>query len=128
MIGLRLFAMLLVTGSAASAAFLPLRSGTYVQSGTPCKDPPFAAMFAYDGHQFSYPHATQCRSLIRGHRAHGYRVEETCSALGDGTPAAPTIVETSYIVRSATRVLVGRNGMASSSYRWCPPPRPNHIR
>lgn len=31
------------------SAGLPLKTGAYVMSDTPCKDPPFAAMMGYDG-------------------------------------------------------------------------------
>ena len=90
MIRLGMLAALAALGTAANGARLPLKPGTYVLAGTPCKDPPFAAMFSYDGRQFSYPHASGCQSTVLSHRGRSYRIRETCSALGDGTPTTST--------------------------------------
>jgi hypothetical protein len=118
---------LLIASTAAQAATLPLKPGTYVAAGTPCKDPPFAAMFGYDGRQFSYPHAAQCRSVIRAHPGKTYRVQETCSALGDGTPTKPDTMSATYTVLSPRTVAVNRGtGKDAIRYRWCPAPWPRH--
>jgi len=115
--------MLMFGAAAGSAATLPLRPGRFVLVGATCRDPALAAMFTYDGRQFSYPHATQCKSVVRSHREGAYRVVETCSALGDGSPAKPTTTETSYRVRSATHVRVSHSPAdAGAAYRWCPSP------
>ena len=67
MISRDLWPLLLATG-VAPAATLPFSPGTYVQAGVPCDDPPFAATFDYDGHRFSYPHASKCRSAVVSHQ------------------------------------------------------------
>jgi hypothetical protein len=114
--------VVLLGATAASAATLPLKTGTYVLADVPCHDPALAAMFAYDGRQFSYPHATKCRSFITSHRGNAYQVEETCSALGDGGAATPTTIKTTYIVLSPTQVRVSQAHLVPFSYRWCPSP------
>jgi hypothetical protein len=113
--------LLVFAATAAQAAILPLRPGTYVLANTPCRDPALAGVFSYDGRQFSYPHAAACRSVILSHTGRTYRLRETCSALGDGGAAAPSTTVTSFRVMSATQVWVShRNNRFSSSYRWCP--------
>ena len=121
----RILSPLLLVAGVAQAAILPLQSGTYVLAGVPCRDPPFAAMFHYDGHQFSYPHASKCHSTIVSRQRGVYRVRETCSALGDGSAAAPSTTVTNYIIMSAERVAV-RRGMArrDAEYRRCSPAKP----
>jgi hypothetical protein len=125
MIARKLWWLMLIPG-AAQAATLPLKPGTYVLADTPCNDPPFAAMFDYDGRRFSYPHATDCRSAIVLHKGRTYRVRETCLALGDGSAAAPSTTISAYTIRSPERVEV-RQGheKANPVYRWCAPARAN---
>ena len=94
-----LWPILLATG-VAQAASLPLSPGTYVRADVTCDDPPFAATFDYDGHRFSYPHASNCRSTIVSRQGRTYRVRETCSALGDGSPARPDTNLTAYTIAS----------------------------
>jgi hypothetical protein len=113
----------MMLGTVTSAATLPLNQGTYVLTRTPCRDPAFATMFEYEGRRFSYPHATQCRSVIRAHLGRAYRVSETCSALGDGSASAPETSQATYTILSNTRVRVSRGSDALvSSYRWCAAP------
>ena len=115
------FALLMLLATCANAATMPLKPGAYVLAGTPCKDPAFAAMFTYDGRQFSYPHASQCRSTIRSRTGRKYRIEETCSAQGDGTPTPPSTIASIYVIESATQVGVMKpSEHALSHYRWCP--------
>jgi hypothetical protein len=112
--------LLMMLATAASAAVLPLKPGTYVLSSTPCGDPAFAAMFDYDGRSFSYPHATNCRSVIRAHAGRTYHVSETCSALGDGSASVSDTRQMTYTIVSDTRVRVSRgSGTVVSSYRRC---------
>lgn len=121
--GTRLSALplLLLCATAASAATLPLKPGTYVLADTPCHDPAFAAMFTYDGRHFSYPHASACRSLILSQRGHTYRVKEICSAAGDGTAASPTSTKSTYEILSPTKVRIDAQSHAPSLlYRRCP--------
>lgn len=113
-------ALLALASTMADAAQLPLKPGTYVLAGTACKDPPFAATFSYGGRAFSYPHAAKCRSTVAAHNGKSYKIAETCSALGDGTPTKAHTLTATYTVDSSTRVEIrkaGRNGR--SLYRWC---------
>jgi hypothetical protein len=119
MIASRLWPLVLMT-AAAQAATLPLKPGTYVLATVPCNDPPFAATFDYDGRHFSYPHATHCSSAIVSRDDRLYRVRETCSALGDGSPTAASTVVTSYRILSRDRVDVRQAKETDySTYRWC---------
>jgi hypothetical protein len=111
--------LLILLGTAASAATLPLRPGTYVPAGSPCHDPALAAMFSYDGSKFSYPHASDCRSTITSHAGRTYRISETCSALGDGSASAPSTTLATYTILAHSRVQVSREHNAASPYRWC---------
>ncbi|MGI4878436.1 MAG: hypothetical protein ACRYG4_13225, partial [Janthinobacterium lividum] len=105
---------------AASATTLPLKPGVYVLAGSPCRDPAFAAMFEYDGRNLSYPHASGCVSEVVSHSGKHYTVRETCSALGDGTPAKPEIKVSTYTITSPKQVVVGhRDDPSGSHYRWC---------
>jgi hypothetical protein len=117
----RALTLLACVATSTQAAVLPLRPGTYVLANTPCRDPALAGVFSYDGRQFSYPHASRCRSEILSSLGRTYRVRETCSALGDGAPAAPVTTILSYRIMSATQVWVSHpNRRFNSSYRWCP--------
>ncbi len=118
---LRALPLLALCATATSAAVLPLKPGTYVLKDSPCRDPALAAMFSYDGHRFSYPHASGCRSVTLAQNGRRYRVRETCHAAGDGTPEAPSRTDTTYEIQSATQVsVVGRSRDAALAYRWCP--------
>lgn len=113
--------LLLLCATAASAATLPLKPGTYVLADRPCRDPAFATMFTYDGRHFSYPHASACRSLILSQHGHTYRVKEICSAAGDGTAALPTSTESTYEILSPTKIRANAQTHAPSLvYRRCP--------
>jgi hypothetical protein len=121
MISWRALILLAFVATSTQAAVLPLRPGTYVLANTPCRDPALAGVFTYDGKQFSYPHASRCRSAVISQIGRTYQLRETCSALGDGGPATPTTTITSYRIMSATQVWVShRNGRFNSSFRWCP--------
>ena len=114
---------LLLTATGACAATLPLKGGTYVLEGTACREAPFAAQFSYQSGAFSYPHATQCRSVIVRHSGRTYAVRETCAAEGDGTPARPDTLTTQYRVLSSDRVTLTRAFGADrtpATYRRCP--------
>jgi len=113
-------ALLVLAATSTQAAVLPLRPGTFVLTGVPCRHAAFGALFTYDGRQFSYPHASGCRSVILSQTGRAYRLSETCSTLGDGSPTARVTTITSYKITSPTHLWVGnRNGRASASYRWC---------
>lgn len=112
--------LLVMLGTAAAAATLPLKPGTYVAEGAACTDPSFATMFEYDGQHFSYPHATHCKSVIVSHAGHTYHVSETCSANGDGSASKPDTLKATYTLLSATRVRVSHGPTGGpTSYRWC---------
>ena len=114
-----LFAAMLI-GSTLDAAVLPLKPGNYVLASMPCRDPAFAGMFSYDGHQFSYPHATNCRSTLVSRLGRSYKVRETCSAAGDGSVTAPSVTTTTYTIQSDTRLLVAdRTSGRPLAYRRC---------
>jgi hypothetical protein len=113
-------ALIALISTVADAASLPLKSGTYVLVGTACKEPPFAAMFAYDGRAFSYPHATKCRSIVTARRGKTFDIAETCSALGDGTPTKPVMLRASYAIDASTKVEIRKPGHTDAlPYRWC---------
>lgn len=111
---------LMLFGTAANAALLPLKHGTYVLASTPCRDPALAAIFTYDGRHFSYAHASACNSVIVSQASHKYWVRETCSALGDGTAAALDTTVSTYETLSLTKVRVSdQAGHKALLYRWC---------
>lgn len=105
-----------------SAKGLPLRSGTYVQSDTPCRDAPFAAMMSYDGKGIGDPHSAQCLSRILARHGNRYRVSTTCRANGDGSPAKPTTEIATLRIPSRTSFVYASAGSsgAGSAYRLCP--------
>ncbi|HMI19637.1 MAG TPA: hypothetical protein VK533_08845 [Sphingomonas sp.] len=121
MITRKIWPLMLMMAAAANAAVLPLKPGSYVLVGTSCHAPAFAATFDYDGHRFAYPHASDCRSIVRAHAGQTYHVDETCSALGDGGAAAPTTTSATYTILSPALVRV-RQGHAKTetAYKWCP--------
>ena len=121
----RMFLPLIMIAGVAQAASLPLRAGTYVLADVPCSDPPFAALFDYDGQHFSYPHATKCVSVITARAGATYGVRETCSALGDGTPTAPSTISARYRILSPDRVSIRQASAGKDRvYRRCAPSRP----
>ncbi len=113
-------ALFALVSTVADAASLPLKPGTYVLAGTPCKEPPFAAMFSYDGSAFSHPHATGCRSTVTSRNGRTYRIAETCSALGDGTPTMPVTLNATYLIKAPTMVEIRKPGLKDTlPYRSC---------
>jgi hypothetical protein len=115
----RTLALLALIATTADAAVLPLRPGTFVLMDQPCANPPFAAMFDYDGREFSYPHASRCRSTILSHAGKTYRRRETCSALGDGSPARSVTTVSTYEILSRTELRVSDTAHRGAGYRWC---------
>lgn len=123
MIALRALVLALLIGTAADAAVLPLKHGTYVVVDTPCDKPAFAAVLTYDGRAFAYPHASDCRSVVRARSGQTFRVSETCSALGDGSKITPTTTNVAYIIQSRTRFALHKEGGSTpTAYRWCATP------
>ena len=120
MLAVRIFALLALSATMADAAVLPLRPGTFLLKGQPCANPALAAIFDYDGREFSYPHASRCRSTVLSHAGKTYRQRETCSALGDGSPARPITTVSTYEIRSPTEVRVRDTAHHGADYRWCP--------
>lgn len=119
-LGVRIMGLLALIATTADAAVLPLRPGIFVLRGQPCANPPFAAMFNYDGREFTYPHASQCTSAILSHAGKTYRRRETCAALGDGSPARSITTISIYEIRSQTEVRVRDTAHHGAAYRWCP--------
>lgn len=110
-----------LTGTANAATTVPLKPGTYVLASVSCTEPPLASLFSYDGKQFSFPHASMCHSVVQSHSGKTYRVETRCSALGDGSPAVPTTIASTYRIDSGTRVRVDQGQTSTDArYRWCP--------
>lgn len=117
----RLLALSAVIATAADAAVLPMKPGSWVMIGDSCKDFAFASQFDYDGNAFSYPHATHCRSVIRAHSGRSYTIDETCTANGDGSRADPFSHAATFVIASPTRI-VRRPGPGFEQpyeYRWC---------
>jgi hypothetical protein len=116
-----LVGLLAASGPVHGASVLPLRSGTYVLSGTPCRDAPFAAMMRFDSKGLSDPHSAQCRSRILARSGSRYRLTTTCRANGDGSPATPTTkIATMRIRTTASFVYVAAGPISNGSiYRLC---------
>ena len=111
--------------SAAVAASLPLRAGTYVSTDQDCSNPAFAGTFDYNAGAFSYPHESGCTdSVVRRSAAGHYTLRETCRALGDGTPAKPTTQTIRVHLLSSERVEMTFAGQRPRTYRLCTTPRP----
>ncbi len=70
--------------TAALAEVVPLRHGTYVQQGTPCADPPFAAMREWDGIGMADPHSHACRAKLLARRGASYVIDNSCIGTGVG--------------------------------------------
>ncbi len=101
---------------------LTLKHGTYVLEGSPCKEPPFAAMKAWDGIGFSGPHASKCTTHVLSHQSNHFGISTACTAIGDGTPNPPgqVDVETLSLIRlSNTRFVVSSETKPKATYRWC---------
>lgn len=120
--GLLPLALLMAIVPVAGATIVPLRSGTYVLSGTSCRDAPFAATMRYDGKGLSDPHSAQCRSRILQRSGNRYRVSTTCRANGDGSPATPTTEIAMLRIRSRIAFVYAVAGPVAnaSTYRLCP--------
>jgi hypothetical protein len=113
--------LLALAATAAAAGPLPLKPGTYVLTGSPCADHANAAEFSYDGKAISDPHASHCRSKVLLKTGQAYRIATTCSGAGDGSPARPVTITSTYAVRSSTTVrLLKAEDHADLAYRWCP--------
>jgi hypothetical protein len=115
-------AALAATSPLLASKGLPLHSGTYVQSGTPCRNAPFAAMMSYDGKGLGDPHSAHCRSRILARNGDRYRVSTTCRANGDGSPTTPTTMTTTLRIPSRTSFVYTSAGSreAGSAFRLCP--------
>ena len=110
--------------SAAVAASLPMRAGTYVSTDQDCSDPASAGTFDYRAGAFSYPHESGCTySVVRRSAAGHYTLRETCMALGDGTPAKPTAQTIHVHVLSSERVEMTFAGQRPRAYRLCLAPQ-----
>jgi hypothetical protein len=104
----------------ATADPLPIHSGTYViQSYRPCAEAPLAGTFHYDGKGIAGPHESNCMSKLLSRYDRSYRIQTTCRALGDGTPAQVTASTQIYTVKSPTVVSVGE-GTSQTTYALCP--------
>lgn len=109
-----LLAIALVALPASVAAeVVPLRHGTYVRAGTPCADPPFAAMREWDGIGMADPHSHACRARLLARRGASYTISNSCIGTGVGPG-----------VRTSERLTVvpARQGMRlnGTAFHFCP--------
>jgi len=101
---------------------LALKHGVYVQTGTPCTDPPNAAIVLWDGIGFSGAHDSKCTTMADPPKKNGTRrITTTCNALGDGTPTQSSTVTQRITLRGDhSFTLKGEDGAGKpSGYRWC---------
>ena len=104
---------LIAISAAASAEVVPLRHGTYVQTGTPCADPPFAAMREWDGIGLADPHSRACRARVLARHGASYTVDNSCIGTGAGPGARSSERLTIVPTRGGMRL----NGTA---FAFCP--------
>jgi hypothetical protein len=103
-VALGMFLAISAEAPAEAKDLLPLAHGTYVREDFDAADAPFAAILEYDGSAFSGPHSSACVSKVLDHDGAKYRVSTTCSAAGDGSPAAPYTEKERIVVQSPTRM------------------------
>ena len=111
-------ALLAFSTAAMAAGPLPLREGTYVLHGTPCADPPFAAMRSYDGIGLGDPHSHACRARIVAQRGPRFVVDNSC--IGAGVGAAPRTTERLAVTVTSREAFAIGAGRTASRYEYCP--------
>lgn len=118
LVGLFLGTQLLV----AAPPGIALKRGTYVAAGTPCKDAPFAAIKTWDGIGFGGAHSSKCTALVTRRVGNAVTINDVCTALGDGTPAAPDSETATVTVLGPRTFRYARSLHARTEaavYRWC---------
>ncbi|USI74745.1 hypothetical protein [Sphingomonas morindae] len=95
-----------------------LKPGLYVAQGTPCSDPPNAAIRSYDGRGLSTPHSHACRVRILARHGQRFTVAQTCLDTGTG-PGARFVERQEVTVPDALTVSIRTRGPATT-YRYCP--------
>jgi hypothetical protein len=104
------------TAQPADQQVLPLKVGTYVIKGTPCKDAANAAIRMFDGKGLSGSATKDCRANITGRNGNRFTVDQSCVDTYNGKRAS----EAQEIVVDApdifTLVVEGR----SNTYQYCP--------
>ena len=105
------------TASGAGAETLPLETGYYVQSDTPCQRGSNATLTRYDGLSFGQAR-TECRKLVIRKLAEGsYQVTKRCRDVqGRGGPWET--VRSSFAIRSRTE-FVETTQFGTVSFRYC---------
>jgi hypothetical protein len=101
---------------------LNLKHGTYVQASVSCKEPPFAAVQAWDGAGVFGPHTSGCTSRVLSQHNNHFRIITSCSAVGDGTPnpSGEIYSETISLVRlSKDRFVESSKAKPARTFRWC---------
>ena len=101
---------------------LRLKHGTYVQASVSCREPPFAAMQAWDGAGFFGPHSSRCTSRVLSHHNTHFRISTSCKAIGDGTPdpSGQDYIETISLIRlSQLRFIESSEAKPERTFRWC---------
>lgn len=117
--GLRLILLCSAPVVLAAQPTIHLQRGVYVAKGTPCKDAPFAAMKMWDGNGFSGAHSGSCVARVLHANGATFAIEDTCSALGDGTATKPDTEAATVTVRNARSFRYARSGTDLADYRWC---------
>jgi hypothetical protein len=101
---------------------LSLKHGVYVREPYPCKEPPNAAIMAWDGAGFSGAHSSRCTSRVVSRHGNRYGVINACAALGDGSdnPSGQPAVDSFSLSRlSNIRFVISSETITQGTYRWC---------
>lgn len=112
----------LTSGFAFAAPVIALKPGTYAERSIACGDAPFAALKMWDGRGFGGAHSSKCIATVLHARGKTFQIRDTCSALGDGTPAAPDVERATVTMQSSTAFRYTRStpaGPDTAEYRWC---------
>ena len=108
---------ILGTASGTRAESLPLETGYYVQSDTPCQRASNATLTLYDGISLGHSHAGCRRPVIRKLAEGSYRVTRRCRDMqGRGGPWRP--FSSSLAVRSRTG-FVETTQFGTFAFRYC---------
>lgn len=76
----------------------------------------------WDGIGFGGPHSSRCVAKITARHGRAFRVANTCSAEGDGTPATPDTERAWVTILGPQRFRYVRDvpgGRDAADYRWC---------
>jgi len=104
----------------AQSAQLDLNPGTYVDARYKCDGAPNATLLTWDGKGFSGAHSSICSTRVLSRTGNTFRIQTTCAAVGDGTPAVavPSDEESLSLLGGSGFILAGFS-RGSNSYRLC---------